>query len=102
MVIVLFNALLPYGRLIWRVGPVSLTEGALLQGVGKAATVEGLVMLSRITVSPRLRLPGRAGALLAEAFTLLNCLLEKKGTIHAKTFIGDIDRVLGEIAPPRR
>ena len=102
MVIVLFNALLPYGRLIWRVGPVSLTEGALLQGVGKAATVEGLVMLSRITVSPRLHLPGRAGTLLAEAFTLLNRLLEKKGTIHAKTFIGDIDRVLGEIAPPRR
>jgi heptaprenyl diphosphate synthase len=99
-VIVFFNALLPYGRVIWRIGVFSLTEGALLQGIGKAATVEGLVMLSRVTVSPRLRLPGRAGALLAEAFTLLNRLLERKKTIHAKTFISDIDRVLGEIAPP--
>lgn len=98
-VIVLFNALLPYGRVIWRVGVFSLTEGALLQGIGKAATVEGLVMLSRVTVSPGLRLPGRVGTLLAEAFTLLNRLLERKGSIHAKTFISDIDRVLTEIAP---
>lgn len=98
-VIVLFNALLPYGRVIWRLGVFSLTEGALLQGIGKAATVEGLVMLSRVTVSPGLRLPGRVGALLAEAFTLLNRLLERKGSIHAKTFISDIDRVLTEIAP---
>ncbi|MDR3356932.1 MAG: Gx transporter family protein [Spirochaetaceae bacterium] len=100
--IVLFNALLPYGRVICRIGVFSLTEGALLQGIGKAATVEGLVMLSRVTVSPRLRLPGRAGGLFAEAFTLLNSLLEKKKSIHAKSFISDIDRILCEIAPRRR
>ena len=101
VVIVLFNALLPYGRVVWRIGVFSLTEGALLQGIAKAATVEGLVTLSRVTVSPKLRLPGRLGTLLAEAFTLLNRLLERKGMIHAKTFTGDIDRVLSEIAPPR-
>jgi heptaprenyl diphosphate synthase len=100
-VIVLFNTLIPYGRVIWRFGVFSLTEGALLQGINKAATVEGLVMLSRVTVSPRLRLPGRAGALLAEAFTLLNRLLEKKKTIHAKTFISDIDKLLSDLAPAR-
>jgi heptaprenyl diphosphate synthase len=97
--IVFFNALAPYGRIIFRVGVFRLTEGALLQGMGKASAVEGLVMLSRVTVSPRLRLPGRAGGLLAEAFTLLGRLLEKKKTIHAKTFISDIDRLLAEIAP---
>jgi heptaprenyl diphosphate synthase len=98
-VIVISNALVPYGRVILKIGVFSLTEGALMQGIGKAATVEGLVMLSRVTVSPRLRLPGRAGALLAEAFMLLNRLLERKKTIHSKTFISDIDRVLNEIAP---
>ncbi|MDR1315933.1 MAG: heptaprenyl diphosphate synthase, partial [Spirochaetales bacterium] len=93
-----FNALIPYGRVIFEAGIFRLTEGALLQGIEKAATVEGLVMLSRVTISPRLRLPGRAGALLSEAFLLLPRLLEQKNRIHAKTFIEDVDRVLMELA----
>jgi heptaprenyl diphosphate synthase len=93
-VITAFNALIPYGRVIYEIGVFRLTEGALLQGVSKAATVEGLIMLSRVTISPRLRLPGRAGALLSEAFLLLPRLLEQKGRIRAKTFIEDVDRVL--------
>jgi heptaprenyl diphosphate synthase len=97
-VIAAFNALIPYGRVIYEIGVFRLTEGALLQGVGKAATVEGLVMLSRVTISPRLRLPGRAGALLSEAFLLLPRLLERKNRIHAKTFIKDVDRLLLELA----
>jgi heptaprenyl diphosphate synthase len=97
-VIVAFNTLIPYGRVIFEAGIFRLTEGALLQGVEKAATVEGIVMLSRVTISPRLRLPGRAGALLSEAFLLLPRLLEQKNRIHAKTFIEDVDRTLMELA----
>jgi heptaprenyl diphosphate synthase len=97
-VIVFFNALVPYGQIIFEAGIFRLTKGALLQGVEKAATVEGLVMLSRVTISPRLRLPGRAGALLGEAFLLLPRLLEKKKQIHVKTFIEDVDKALLELA----
>ncbi|MDR1147327.1 MAG: Gx transporter family protein [Spirochaetaceae bacterium] len=97
VVIVLFNALIPYGRVLFEIGAFSLTEGALTQGIEKAATVEGLVMLSRFTISPRLRLPGRAGALLTESFLLLPQLYEKKAAIHTKTFIDDIDKALLEL-----
>jgi heptaprenyl diphosphate synthase len=97
-VIVAFNTLIPYGRVIFEAGIFRLTEGALLQGIEKAATVEGLVMLSRVTISPRLRLPGRVGTLLSEAFRLLPRLLEQKNRIHAKTFIEDVDRALMELA----
>ncbi|MDR2659103.1 MAG: Gx transporter family protein [Spirochaetaceae bacterium] len=96
-VIVFFNALIPYGRVIFKIGAFTLTEGALEQGIDKAAALEGLVMLSRLTISPRLRLPGKAGALLGEAFLLLPRLYDKKTTIHAKTFISDIDKVLLEL-----
>jgi heptaprenyl diphosphate synthase len=96
-VIVLFNAIIPYGRVLFEIGAFSLTEGALTQGIEKAATVEGLVMLSHVSISPRLRLPGRAGALLSESFLLLPRLYEKKAEIHAKTFISDIDKALLEL-----
>jgi heptaprenyl diphosphate synthase len=96
-VIVLFNALIPYGRVLFEIGAFSLTEGGLTQGIEKAAAVEGLVLLSRVSISPRLRLPGRAGALLTESFLLLPQLYEKKASIHAKTFINDIDKALLEL-----
>jgi heptaprenyl diphosphate synthase len=96
-VIVLFNTLIPYGRVLFEIGAFSLTEGGLTQGIEKAATVEGLVMLSRVSISPRLRLPGRAGALLTESFLLLPQLYEKKTAVHAKTFINDIDKALLEL-----
>jgi heptaprenyl diphosphate synthase len=101
VVIAAFNMLVPYGRVIYEIGAFRLTEGALLQGIEKAATVEGLVMLSRVTISPRFGLPGRAGALLSEAFLLLPRLLEKKKSIHAKTFIEDVDRALLELSAAR-
>jgi hypothetical protein len=96
-VIVFFNTLIPYGKVLCKIGTFSLTEGGLTQGIEKAAAVEGLVMLSRVTISPRLHLPGKAGALLSEAFLLLPRLYEKKTKIHAKTFISDIDKVLLEL-----
>jgi heptaprenyl diphosphate synthase len=98
--IVFFNTLSPYGRVICVVGAFPLTEGALLEGIKKAAAVEGLVMVSRVTISPRLRLPGRAGGLLAEALRLFPRFLEKKKEVRAKTFIKDIDRILMELSAP--
>jgi hypothetical protein len=96
-VVAVFNALAPYGRVLFEAGFFSLTEGGIARGIEKAATVEGLIMLSRVTISPRLRLPGKAGALLSEAFRLLPRLYEKKNAVHAKTFIGDIDKILLEL-----
>jgi hypothetical protein len=44
-----------------------------------------------------LRLPGRAGRVLGEAFAILPFLRARKKTIHAKTFITDLDNILLEL-----
>jgi heptaprenyl diphosphate synthase len=99
--IVFFNVLVPYGRVICVIGVFPLTEGALLEGIKKAAALESLVMVSRVTISPRLRLPGRAGELLSEALRLFPRFMEKKKEVHAKTLVKDIDRILLELTRQR-
>jgi heptaprenyl diphosphate synthase len=94
-----FNLLVPYGRVLRQTG-IPLTEGALLGGIGKAATLEGLIMLSRVTISPRLRLPGRVGALIGDAFRLLPQLAALKGAIRPKTFVRGLDNALLSLAAP--
>jgi heptaprenyl diphosphate synthase len=91
------NTLFPYGKVLYEIGSFRITAGALGGGVEKAATVEGLIMLSRITINAGLRLPGRAGRVLGEAFTILPFLSARKKTIHAKTFIADLDNILLEL-----
>jgi hypothetical protein len=44
-------------------------------------------MLSRVTISPRLRLPGRAGALIGDAFRLLPQLAALKGAAYTVLFL---------------
>lgn len=99
-----FNLLVPYGRVLGAAGTplagIPLTEGALLGGIGKAATLEGLIMLSRVTISPRLRLPGRAGALIGDAFRLLPQLAALKGAIRPKTFVRSLDNALLSLTAP--
>ncbi|MDR2803900.1 MAG: Gx transporter family protein [Treponema sp.] len=102
LLIVMFNALSPYGRVIFEAGVFRLTEGALMRGIERAVTVEGLVMLSRVTISSRLRLPGRVGGLLSEAFLLLPRFYEKKTAIHVKTFMQDIDTLLLELSEQKQ
>jgi hypothetical protein len=94
-----FNLLVPYGRVLRQTG-IPLTEGALLGGIGKAATLEGLIMLSRVTISPRLRLPGRVGALIGDAIRLLPQLAALKGAIRLKTFVRGLDNALLSLAAP--
>ena len=56
------NLLVPLGRVLFSFGPLVITEIALLEGVKKAVTFEALIFISKATLSPGLRLPGRTGA----------------------------------------
>ena len=75
-VTVAFNLLTPAGRVLLRIGGVAVTEGALTVGAGKAASLGGLMFLSRLMVDSRLRLPGAAGALLASSLAFLARLVD--------------------------
>jgi heptaprenyl diphosphate synthase len=76
--ITFFNLLAPYGELLCRLGPFRITKGALLAGLRRGITLEGLIMLSRAGIRQDLKLPGFLGELLGESFRLFGLLTEKK------------------------
>jgi len=92
--IIACNLLVPFGRVIAEWGSFRLTEGALLAGIERAATLEGLILLSRATIRSDLRLPGGFGGLLAESFRIFESISERKGTFDRKDPIGSIDSLM--------
>ena len=92
--IVAANMLVPVGRVIAVLGPLKLTETALLDGFGKALVFEGLVHISKVSILPGLRLPGRFGSLVASAFVYYDRIVEYKGSIKPATLMADIDALM--------
>jgi heptaprenyl diphosphate synthase len=82
--ITFFNLLAPYGELLYQLGPFRITKGALLAGLRRGITLEGLIMLSRAGIRQDLKLPGYIGELLGESFRLFGLLTEKKITFKEK------------------
>jgi heptaprenyl diphosphate synthase len=103
--IIVFNLLVPYGKVLVAFGPLHITDGSLLAGLEKAITLGGLLMISRACVSRNvvsgnviksgLRLPG-IGSLLGDSLRMLELLREKKGMIGRGHILSGIDRLLGE------
>lgn len=96
--IVGFNLLIPVGRVLATWGSFRLTEGALMVGIERAATLEGLILLSRATIRSDLKLPGGFGSLLAEAFRLFELISERRGTFDRRDPIGSIDLMMLELS----
>jgi heptaprenyl diphosphate synthase len=96
--IVAFNLTVPYGRVLFSLGPVRITEGALLAGIQRAVTLEGLIMLSRAAIRRDLRLPGPFGELMGESFRILALVRERKHTITRKNLAMDIDNLMIELS----
>jgi heptaprenyl diphosphate synthase len=96
--IVLFNLLAPYGRVLASFGAFRITEGALLAGIRRAVTLEGLIMLSKAGVRQDLRLPGAFGGLLGESLRIFAALTGRKRRISPKSLVADIDAILFELS----
>ena len=93
-VIVFFNLLMPYGEIIFSLGPFRITTGALNSGIRRAVTLTGLLMLSRACINKDLHLRGFFGEILGEAFRIFAILGENKVKIKSKDWIGSIDIIL--------
>jgi heptaprenyl diphosphate synthase len=96
--ITLFNLIIPYGRVLFSIGAFKITAGALLGGIHRAVTLEGLIMLSRITIRPNLKIPGFFGELTGEAFRIFSVIMNQKNRITRKNIMGDIDRLMLELS----
>jgi heptaprenyl diphosphate synthase len=95
--VVFGNLLVPYGKLLAEWGPLKISQGALLTGLHRALTLEGLVLLSGTFIRADLRLPGAFGALLGESFRLFALLQKRKKGIRSKHVIEGIDRLMLEL-----
>ena len=95
--IVATNLLIPSGRVLFRLGPIVITEMALREGLSKALTFEGLMYLSKAAIMPGLHFPGKFGAIIAEAFQYYDRVIEYRGKMHAKTIVRDIDVLLQKV-----
>jgi heptaprenyl diphosphate synthase len=95
--IVFCSLLAPYGKILAEIGPLKISQGALLAGLRRALTLEGMVMISGTFVRAGIRLPGVPGALLGESFRLFALLRERKRTIDRKHFIEEIDELMLEL-----
>ncbi|MDR2135535.1 MAG: hypothetical protein LBO76_02865 [Treponema sp.] len=120
--IVLVNLLVPYGRVLAEIGPLHITAGSLADGLRKAVTLEGLVMLSAAVISGRppsgvfasRRKPGRTpprpapfrpvavfGRLLGESLSVFAALREGRARVRPGHVIDDVDTLLmGMERPP--
>ncbi|MDR3334730.1 MAG: hypothetical protein LBT13_07585 [Treponema sp.] len=96
--IVIFNLLVPYGKVLAEFGALRITQGALISGLHKALTLEGLIILSKATIRSDLRLPGSLGALLGESFRVFERITERKNLITRKHFIEGIDELMLELS----
>jgi heptaprenyl diphosphate synthase len=95
-----FNLITPYGRVLAECGGFRLTHGALMGGLRKAFTLEGLLMLSKASIRPDLRLPGTFGSLLADCFRILEQIVSRKSLITRARIIEGIDALLMELSVP--
>lgn len=73
--IVLFHLLTPAGKVLWRAGPLVVTDLALREGLFRALTVTGLFYISRFSIRRDITLPGAAGRLLGRVFSYYDLLL---------------------------
>ncbi len=88
------NLLVPIGRRLASIGPLTITEMALAEGVRKAVTFEALMFISKACLGSGLRLPGRFGAFFAEALRGYDRILEQKATVKLAGFMKSVDDIL--------
>ena len=96
--IIAFNLIIPYGKILYSAGIFKITSGALMTGIQRAATLEGLIMLSRFTVRSDLKLPGRGGELISLSYRYFALIGGHKPPIKSKSLIADIDQMLIELS----
>ncbi len=88
---IIVNLFSPVGRVILRIGPLRITQGALYLGISKATTLASLLYLSRICVRPSVRLPGVLGQYIAETFAYLGKLLARRERVSRHNIVRSLD-----------
>jgi len=92
--IVAFNLMPPHGRILYTLGNFRITLGALMTGISRAVTLQGLIMLSKLSIRRDLKIPGGFGDIIGESFKYYANILDSKNRITRKNLIEDIDNLM--------
>ncbi len=92
--IILANLFVPSGKILYRLGPITVTQFALTDGIMKAVTFEGLMFLSKASILQGLKIPGTLGNIVSSSFLYYDRIIEYKGRIHAATLSADVDEMM--------
>jgi heptaprenyl diphosphate synthase len=95
--IVLFNLLIPTGKVLAAPFGLPLTEGALKIGLWKTTAMIGLIVLSQFSMRFDLRLPGWIGGMIGRSLFYFELIMSKRRRIDRKDIIASIDRILIEV-----
>jgi hypothetical protein len=95
--IILTNLLVPSGKVLLRIGPLAVTEFALIEGIMKALTFEGLMLISKASIMPGLKIPGTLGGIVGSSFLYYDRIVEYKGKIRASNLSKDADTMMREV-----
>lgn len=98
--ITFFNLLTPVGRVLFEIGPLPVTAGALEQGLLKGLAIVGLVFISLFAVRPDLQLPGTLGGVLGRLFFYFERVLDTRKRVSARRLVASVDEILLELYPP--
>ena len=98
MFIIVFNLIIPYGRVLFSFGAFKITSGALQAGVHRAFTLQSFVMLSKLTIRKDLKIPGAFGELLCESLHIFSAIINKKYVIPKRNFLVKIDNLMLELS----
>jgi len=96
--IILFNLIIPYGRVIFSIGVFKITSGSLTAGIHRAFTLAALVLLSKVTVREDLKLPGVFGEILGESLRMFSVLIDRKYRIIGKNIFMEMDNLMLELS----
>lgn len=97
IVTVIFNCLVPAGKVIFHILRFPITEDALKSGLAKGLTIITLIYISKFTVGKYLKLPGKLGKILEYSFYYVNELTKGKIKIKMKKPFESVDTLLLEI-----
>lgn len=94
--IVLFNLLVPFGRVLVHPFSLPITEGALLLGIKKALVLEGMLFLSRWALHGTRSIPGVRSRTMADLFAFLGVLTDGRKKLNRKRLVESIDALMFE------
>jgi uncharacterized membrane protein len=93
-----FHLLVPQGRVLATIAGLTITEGALLSGLYRGATIIGLVFISLFSIRRDLYIPGTFGRLVSRTLRYFEHIYEYRRSASIRGLVPRLDRVLFELS----